>query len=286
MSLLSCFCDARQRVRSLSQWALCVTLAVCPATLWGQNEVRPVVPLPQAHAHNDYHHDRPLLDALAHGYCSVEADVFLVDNALLVGHEPAELTPERTLQALYLDALRERVNSNGGRVYRDGPTLLLLIDVKSEGRETYKALHKVLGQYAEMLTSVTDGEVRLGAVTAVISGNRANERIAADSPRYAGVDGRLSDLDSKVPSHLMPLISDDWQMHFRWRGQGPMPGDEREKLRSIVRRAHEAGRRVRLWDTPEDPAVWEELLRAGVDLINTDDLDGLKRYLLRRRSAN
>ena len=43
--------------------------------------------LPAAHAHNDYLHKRPLLDALAQGFCSVEADIFLVDGALLVAHE-------------------------------------------------------------------------------------------------------------------------------------------------------------------------------------------------------
>ena len=42
-------------------------------------------PLGQAHAHNDYYHKRPLLDALSHGFCSVEADVFLKNGRLLVG---------------------------------------------------------------------------------------------------------------------------------------------------------------------------------------------------------
>src|SRR5712692_10174041 len=45
-----------------------------------------IVPLKHAHAHNDYEHKRPLLDALDHGFCSVEADVFLDGDALLVGH--------------------------------------------------------------------------------------------------------------------------------------------------------------------------------------------------------
>jgi hypothetical protein len=42
------------------------------------------VPLTRAHAHNDYLHARPLFDALDHGFCSVEADVWLVDGKLLV----------------------------------------------------------------------------------------------------------------------------------------------------------------------------------------------------------
>src|ERR1041385_3971816 len=76
----------------------------------------PPAPLLHAHAHNDYEHKRPLLDALDHGFCSVEADIFLVDGKLLVAHELGKTKPERTLQALYLDPLRELVKANGGRV--------------------------------------------------------------------------------------------------------------------------------------------------------------------------
>lgn len=77
-------------------------------------------PLPNAHAHNDYEHARPLLDALDHGFCSVEADIYLVDGALLVAHDRKDVKPERMLQSLYLDPLRERVKTNNGRVYPNG----------------------------------------------------------------------------------------------------------------------------------------------------------------------
>jgi len=65
-------------------------------------------PLVNAHAHNDYEHARPLLDALDRGFCSVEADVWLVDGQLLVAHDRGKAKPGRTLQALYLDPLRAR----------------------------------------------------------------------------------------------------------------------------------------------------------------------------------
>jgi hypothetical protein len=77
----------------------------------------------------------------------------------------------------------------------------------------------------------------------------------------------------------MPLISDNWQLHFTWRGTGPMPSTEHDKLRSIVERAHQRGRRVRFWATPENEALWRELAATGVDLINTDDLPRLARLL-------
>ena len=89
----------------------------------------------------------------------MEADIFLVDGQLLVGHVPAELKPERTLQALYLDPLRRRVQDNGGRVYRNGPPFTLMIDVKTDAERTYAALAKVLAGYGDMLSSVRNGVV-------------------------------------------------------------------------------------------------------------------------------
>jgi len=59
----------------------------------------PAKPLPRAHSHNDYEHKRPLFDALDRGFCNIEADVHLVDGRLLVGHDPEDVNPERTLQA-------------------------------------------------------------------------------------------------------------------------------------------------------------------------------------------
>ena len=62
-------------------------------------------PLTNVHAHNDYEHKHPLFDALACGFCSVEADINLVDGQLLVAHSRAAVKPGRTLQSLYLDPL-------------------------------------------------------------------------------------------------------------------------------------------------------------------------------------
>ncbi len=82
-----------------------------------QAQDAPVVPLLRAHAHNDYEHERPLLDALDHGFTSVEADVWLVDGELLVAHDRENVRRERTLRSLYLRPLTRRIESHGGSVY-------------------------------------------------------------------------------------------------------------------------------------------------------------------------
>ena len=248
-------------------------------------EPKPPKPLPQAHAHNDYEHARPLLDALGHGFCSVEADVWLVNGQLLVAHDLKDAKPERTLQALYLDPLRARVARNDGKVFRGGPPCTLLVDVKSDATNTYLALRDALRPYAAMLTKFSKDQTVTNAITVIVSGNRARSLMAAETSRLAAYDGRLADLDSGDSRHLIPLVSDNWMLHFKWRArpeEGPLPDAERAKLKLLVERAHQQGRRLRLWGAPDQPVVWQELFDAGVDLINTDDLAGLEEVLGQR----
>lgn len=240
-----------------------------------------VRPLALAHSHNDYAHKRPLLDALDQGFCSVEADIWLIEGRLLVAHDRSAVRPERTLQALYLDPLRERIRQNQGRVYPSGPLCTILIDVKSEAEPTYNALRDVLKGYSEVLTAFTPTHTVTNALTVILSGNRAAKLMASEPIRYAAIDGRLTDLEASVSPHLIPLISDNWTLHFQWRGSGPLPDNERQKLKQLVDRAHQRGQRIRFWSCPDRPDGWRELRLAGVDLINTDNLSGLREFLLR-----
>ncbi|MFF3304220.1 phosphatidylinositol-specific phospholipase C/glycerophosphodiester phosphodiesterase family protein [Streptomyces sp. NPDC002908] len=250
-------------------------------------------PLAQAHAHNDYLHPHPLHDALAHGFTSVEADIFLVDGELLVAHEAETLDPSRTLTGLYLDPLLALVRAHHGSVHAGhGAPLQLLIDIKTDGAAAYLALDEVLRRYRHMLTRSVHGRVRAGAVTPVISGDRAARApMEAQTTRYAFYDGRPDDLGSAAPASFIPLISGNWTQSFGWLGTGPFPAAERDRLHTLVSTAHRAGQRVRFWGTPDvagpqRAAVWTELLAAGVDHLNTDDLAGLEAFLRRREGRD
>jgi hypothetical protein len=261
---------------------LCCVLATLTAPAWC---AEPVTPLKNAHAHNDYEHTRPLFDALAQGFNSVEADVFLVNGKLLVGHTAFDLKPDRTLESLYLDPLVKCSRVNGGHVYsRSTNRFWLLVDVKTEADATYAALHAVLagyaGRYPALLTTIASDKVDVKAISVVVSGNMAKQAMAKQKLRYAGYDGRGSELDSNLPAHLMPWISNDWTKLFKWRGDGPISAEERIRLHDFVAASHKHGRLVRFWATPENPTVWAELRAAGVDLINTDRLAELRKFLV------
>jgi glycerophosphoryl diester phosphodiesterase family protein len=230
--------------------------------------------LPGAHAHNDYLHARPLLDALEHGFCSVEADVHLVNDRLLVAHDADKVDPARTLESLYLEPLKAR------SLLVRKPEFFLMIDFKTEAESTYAVLRETLKKYSEMLTVFRPNSIETNSVTVIISGNRPINTISNEPVRYAAIDGRLPDLETKPPRALLPWISDNWTKHFTWRGDGVIPPEERARLRRWVQRAHEQGRTIRFWAIPDNRRGWAELRAAGVDLINTDDLSGLRDFLI------
>ena len=238
-------------------------------------------PLDRAHAHNDYEHARPLLDALDRGVGSVEADVHLVDGALLVAHDRDSVRADRTLESLYLAPLREWIGAHGGDVYAGRPPLTLLIDVKSHAESTWVALEPLLRRYDDVITSWHDDSMTTRPVVAVISGERPLLTLPAQRDRWAALDGRLADLAAAhaPPAAAMPVVSDDWKKFTDWRGRGAPPSAVRRRLASVVARAHAQGRRLRFWNTPDVPVVWRLLVQSGVDLIGADDLDALRRFL-------
>lgn len=272
--------------------AVCATLAAlattaAPAAAAPSQPADVVLGEPQAaaHAHNDYEHDRPLLDALEQGFTSVEADVWLVDGELLVAHDREDVEKGVTLESLYLDPLTDLVKGQGHSVYPgwDGE-FQLLIDIKSDGEATYAAIEEELEEHRSILTRYSHGKTKQGPVTAVISGNRPLKTMEEADQRFGFYDGRASDLSSGMPAVLMPLVSNNWTQLFTWNGVGPMPESERAQLQRYVETAHDTGYRVRFWATPDTAgaareAVWTELVNAGVDHINTDDLEVLAEFL-------
>jgi len=229
-----------------------------------------IVPLSRAHSHNDYIRSRPLFEALDKGFCSVEADIHWVNGDLLVAHDLDRCKPERNLQDMYLKPIFERVQKNNGHVYPTPSEFWLLIDIKNEPEKTYALLRKQLEPYKPFLTQIEKGKKINGAVTVVISGAVPREAITKDENRYAFIDGRIDDLDKNPSPDLVPWISNSWFSIFSWRGKGEIPESERQKLREIVIKSHEQGRKVRFWDIPQTQDCWKVLYEEGVDFLHTD----------------
>lgn len=249
------------------------------------------VPLPNAFAHNDYSHKRPLHDALSNGYTNVEADVFLMGGKLVVAHINPFFKSNRNLEKLYLQPLLEQIIENGGQVYKDyDQPITLLIDIKSEANSTYAALKPLLEKYRPILTSYDNGEITLGAVTIVLSGHKPNKKLAAETNRLAFIDKDLRkashDKAGIAANNIYTMASCKYSKLVKWNGYGSFPQKEKERLQSYVDMAHTRGEKVRLWASPENQVVWGELLSCGVDLINTNKLVALKQFLTTNNSPS
>lgn len=229
-----------------------------------------VTPLLHAHAHNDYEHPHPLFDALAQGFTSVEADVYLVDGRLLVAHDRKDLKPSRSLKSLYIDPLVKRVNKDGA-IY-PGVEFTLMIDVKADGPAATRELVKELETYRRMISTVIPRQIKI-----VVSGVGDREVVAKESARLLFLDGRPADLEQPRDASIA-WVSDSWDNQFKWTGVGEMPPTERAKLQEMAARAHARGYRLRFWAIPESSAVWRELQNAQVDLIGTDQLGRLRQF--------
>lgn len=230
---------------------------------------------PRSHSHNDYEHKRPLLDALANGFMSVEADVHLKEGQLFVSHgKPGKSA--NTLEKLYLKPLDSIRTKNDGWIYLNHrEPLLLLIDIKTGGEETFLHLLKVLAPFEKCLTTPT----RKRAIQVMISGNRPIELIRNDPNHFTSIDGRPDDLGKGYSSEIMPLISENYNKVMKWDGIGTPPPDELIKLKQLANRAHAENKKLRLWAIPDQENAWTVLLDAGVDLINTDKLRELNLFL-------
>lgn len=239
------------------------------------------VPVTRGHAHNDYEHKRPLKEALEAGLCSIEADIFLVDGELLVGHNKEDLKPERTLDALYLKPMAELARAHGGHMYKDWPEVTLLVDIKQEGEQVFPVLRKQLERYKDVV-----GRDKPGAFRAVVSGDCPRDLIWADKEQWMSVDGRPDDLGKGIPARKMPYISASWVDTFHWLVPETLPSDKVDLFKWLVSRTHEEGRVIRFWATPDNEKVWSFLYDSGVDLINTDRPGDLANWIHGRKGLN
>ena len=245
-----------------------------------------VRPLKNAHSHNDYDRKNPLTDALKFGFMSIEADIHLKNNTLCVSHDKEDVDVNKTLESMYLIPLYNIWRENGKKIYTNAEEpVFLFIDIKTDSLETYIFLHKVLEKYKDMLTQFESGKIKEKAITVIVSGNRPILYMKNQQFRLAGCDGRISDL-GHTTRYYYPVISDKWATYFIWQGNGRMPVVEQQKLKTFVEQAHSHNQAIRFWATDTDTLeynhnMWNELINANVDLINTDYLSDLSKFLVK-----
>lgn len=230
-----------------------------------------------AHAHNDYEHPRPLLDALAERFYSVEADVYFDGGRFRVAHGGWD-AEKGTLKDLYLDPLQVRVNE-AGSVHGDGEPFTLWVDLKDNDSRAPEALRALLDQYP-MLSRFTDTSETAGPVRVILTGDAAAKAAVVDAPDRRAVRDSNDYTPDDPPADLRwRAYALSWGKVVSWNGEGDAPAEAMAQLACVCENARADGRVVRLYGGPDRPEAWRAQLEAGVDFINTDKLGELHAFL-------
>lgn len=161
---------------------------------WPTDFTRGILPIP-CHSHNDYWRRVPLYSAISAGCISVEADIWLFDDELYVGHSISSLTPNRTLDSLYINPLLDILSKqnpttsfHNGENGLDGvfdttpsQSLILLIDFKTSGPELWPYVLSALQPLRDhnYLTHLEGTQIIRRPITVVGTGNTSFDLITS-----------------------------------------------------------------------------------------------------------
>ncbi|RHZ49071.1 uncharacterized protein CDV56_104443 [Aspergillus thermomutatus] len=248
-----------------------------------------------------------LLEGLSKGCISTEADVWLYNGTLYVGHDESSLTEERTLESLYinpmLDVLKRQnprsrfvtsPTNNGVFDTSVSQTLYFFIDAKTAGHETFKAVIDALEPLREQgyLTTLKDNKtITNGPITVIGTGNTPYDMVGPIANRDYFFDAHLESLNESENAGITGLISPIASTSFADAigtvtlsdSEAVLTEKQLSTLRSQIATAKERGVGARYWETPSYPVrtrnlVWRTLLQEGVALLNADDLDAAANY--------
>ncbi|PSR99261.1 PLC-like phosphodiesterase [Coniella lustricola] len=256
------------------------------------------------HSHNDYWRPVPVYSALSTGAISIEADVWLYNGVLHVGHEESALTSARTFDSLYiqplLSILQRQNPSNSsfltlGTTYNgvydtDGSqTLYLFVDVKTDGPSTFPYVVEALQPLrdAGYLSTFNGSVVTSKPITVIGTGNTPLDQVQGVSPRDYFYDAPIPTLATtfaNITAEVSPIASTDFAVQFPdvVSNQG-FDALQLALLQAQVAVAHAKGIKLRYWDQPGWPigtrnAIWRTLWDNGVDILNVDDLEGAANF--------
>lgn len=221
------------------------------------------------HSHNDYAQARPFWGAWEAGAASIEADIWLVDGALYVGHDRKDITEDRMLLGMYLDPIRQVMQRNGGQPYADGRPLQLMVDLKNEGERSLQALVALIE--SEGLVSCFDRVADPRAVCLTITTGSVIPPGHWDRyPDWVSFDGRPDWELTESQLARVSLISQSMKQYSGWTGFGRMSTEEQDRIGKVAAQVHAEGKRFRLWGFPDTKRGWEMSVLLGLDYLNTD----------------
>lgn len=217
------------------------------------------------HAHNDYEQAAPLTNALRYQVFSIEADVYLYNNKLVVAHDTKELAVAPTLDSLYLQPIVGLFAKHNGRISGDSSYApILMIDIKENGAAVLAKLLSML----QVHRSVFDRSINKLAVQIVISGDRGPITAWNSYAPMLFFDGRPYEVYDSATLERVAFISDGYANYK----------DNTKAIEQAAVAIHSKQKLFRLWGYADTLAMWQQMLQWGIDILNTDKVQDCREF--------
>lgn len=251
---------------------LMLLLFVLPVSFTALAQV-PLIGAKYTHSHNDYNNAVPFYKAFYNGFNSIEADIFRVNNKLLVAHDKKAVQAERSLKELYLDPLIYALQKDTSR------RVCLLIDIKEDYKTTLPLLIKELRPFsAYLMTTAHPGRVKI-----LVSGNRPVPQHYKDYPAFLFFDDDLVLPHTRAQWDRVGQVSLNFERYSKWKGVGLLPEADRQRIIHTIDSVHIFTHKpVRFWGAPDSSSSWDTQINFGADIIGTDHIEQLAAYLSKR----
>lgn len=227
--------------------------------------------LQKGHSHNDYRQKRPLYDALELGFCSIEIDVYVKNERLIVSHLPIFLNQKPDIESLYFQPLSKlTADSLFEKSFQKQP-LILMIDIKNEPEKALELLRTKIEMLKNSLCYPNQNCGNNALIQICLSGRKPMSGNFSDSSRYYTIDGSIAgNLNSDLPYSLLQRLSDPLKKHFNSKNK--LNKEEEKILQQLVWKAHAKGRQIRFYAAGNHNQLWKQLHHADVDWVNVDKL--------------
>ncbi|HNW49994.1 MAG TPA: hypothetical protein PKH79_02860 [Prolixibacteraceae bacterium] len=219
----------------------------------------------------EFFSDKDIYPTFTQGVVHYEAQIMYIYGEVYVTSQMPDSANHTmpTFRSAYLLPIYSQYKKNGGKVHENfDEEMYLFMDVKFDVKKTYQKLWEELSPYNEILTYRMGPQWHQGKLRIVFVGNAPLRVLQQERISFAAAQGTVDDINKNYDSKMMPVIGINFEKDFTWNGVGKMQFDEFMKFKDIIRKAHEQGKKVRVYNCPEEDNIWDVLVTAGVDFIN------------------
>lgn len=229
-----------------------------------------------AHSHNDYEQNSPIHTALAHGFTSLEVDIVMNGNRIVVSHDLDHLEDKADFDKSYLSPLIAALPQE--------KQTFLIIDIKEYSPELIHQLNTILKTYHKYLIQRNDPSSIEHPLQIILSGDIPRKDIRDNSENiFLFIDGRLDELENNSMELYTPLISVNFDDITKWNGNRRPDNTTIRKIYTTIKTVHTSGKKIRFWNTEETPFLWSTLIGLEIDIIGVDNIE---EFYLRMHTLN